>query len=327
MSAYTLLTFSTDEYWEKKTFTDLEDPEYRPGASGRIHWTVDRYNGTKENPNKELVMLSPKVKIGDYEWQIKLYPKGNDSDYVSVYIECETVASKTRRGNDTSKDQTDQPAEAMADSDPEVLKKDEKMPYQHMPIPLLDGEKLRKRRGVAAQFSVVMYNPAEPRVYYVRTATHRYCNASPDWGWTRYHGPYYEIQHRHRLQRQSILRNDTLAFTGYLRIVDDSTDCLWEHPTRENPWNSMGMTGLHGLSLGGHGSTGNLVSAISTWMLLKPFRELVTRMYFPSSKDGVALSPKPLTLAFQRLLYYMRTRKGAGGDSIPMDDILDAFEW
>ncbi|KAF2423319.1 hypothetical protein EJ08DRAFT_640301 [Tothia fuscella] len=323
------------EYWEKKAFTDLQDPEYRPGPCGRIHWTVDRFNGTKENPNKDPVMFSPKVKIGEFEWQIKLYPKGNDSEYVSVYIECETIADKSKdekkkskRGHarSTSNEASDE-AEDSNGSDPKNPEPDTNIEYQHTPVPLLNSKQVPRRRGVAAQISVVMYNPAEPRVYYVRTATHRYCSASPDWGWTRYHGPYYEIQHRHRLQRQSILRNDKLAFTGYLRIIEDTTDCLWEHPTRENPWDNLAMTGLRGYSLGGYGSTGNLVSAVSTWMLLKPFRELLYDCSFPSLMNDVAMPSKPLIFAFQKVLYFMRTRQKSATNTIPLEDIGDAFEW
>src|ERR1700744_2844264 len=83
-----------DDYWEKRTFTEMENPEYKPGATGRIHWTIDHYNGTKDKPNKELVMYSDKVNVGGYDWHIKFYPRGNDSDYLSVYVECASLLSK-----------------------------------------------------------------------------------------------------------------------------------------------------------------------------------------------------------------------------------------
>jgi hypothetical protein len=323
-----------DDYWEKKTFTELEDPEYRPGATGRIHWTVPNFNGTKENPNKELVMYSPTVRIGDYDWHIKFYPRGNDSDYLSVYIECASILPKVPKADTSSgkkskskkeEKKKDEPTEELAESSstsaPDVP--------QHTPLPLLEPKQVMKRRGVAAQCSVIVYNPDEPRVNYHKTTTHRYCETSPDWGWTRFHGPHYEIQHRLRGQRQALLRNDTLAFTGYVRLVEDDTDCLWEHPTRENPWDSLSMTGLQGLSNPSHGIIGgNVVSAVSTWMLLKPFRELLYECDFPHAIDGVPVTPKPMISAFQRILYYLRTRPlGTETGPVTLEDLFEAFDW
>jgi hypothetical protein len=82
------------EYWESKAFLPLEEPEYTAGESGRVHWSIDAFNGTRENPNHELVMKSEVVTIGGHQWQIKFYPKGNDTDYLSVYLECLSVMDK-----------------------------------------------------------------------------------------------------------------------------------------------------------------------------------------------------------------------------------------
>jgi hypothetical protein len=38
------------KYWEGQTFFELNDPELVPGESGRIEWTVEHFNGTKEKP-------------------------------------------------------------------------------------------------------------------------------------------------------------------------------------------------------------------------------------------------------------------------------------
>ncbi|KAF2203707.1 DS-domain-containing protein [Delitschia confertaspora ATCC 74209] len=322
-------------HWEEKAFPPLEEPEYSAGPSGRIEWLVEHYNGTKEKPNKELVMKSPPVNIGGYQWQIKFYPKGNDSDYLSVYVEClsvgnkdvkkdEASASEGTPGSDTATAQTDVAIQADATPSTRVP-----LETQHDPLPLLDVEPMPKRRSVAAQVAVVMYNPAEPRVHTVRTCLHRFCSGSPDWGWTRYHGPYYDIPARHRGQRAALLQNDKLAFTGYIRIVEDETNCLWEHNSRDNPWDSFAMTGLQGLTLGEGASPpgGNMISAIGSWMLFKPFRQFLYSFKVPDPDQEPFIRPKPLMLALQKILYMLRTQVKPGSGPVPVDDVLDALDW
>jgi hypothetical protein len=335
-----LLTTGVDEHWEKKTFTELDDPEYSVGPSGRLEWTVTNYNGTKENPNRELVMKSPIVNIGGYDWQIKFYPKGNDSDYLSIYLECVTVipkkeespptASEVKPGEENSKATSEEAAKPEKEKTEKTVVVEEEIPLeeQRLPIiPLLDAKPQRKRPSVAAQASVVLYNPAEPRVNYFRSCLHRFCPSSPDWGWTRFHGPYYEIQHRQRGQRQALLRNDTLAFTAYIRLVEDSTGCLWEHDTRENPWNSFAMTGLQGLSVPDHLPGGNVISAVASWLLLKPFREFLYAADTPDYTQQTSRRPTPLLRAFQKVLYAMRTPEPSCSGPISLEDMLDALVW
>ncbi|OCK80825.1 hypothetical protein K432DRAFT_404386 [Lepidopterella palustris CBS 459.81] len=324
------------EHWEQKTFLPLEEPEYVAGPSGRIDWTVDNYNGTKEKPNKELVMKSQIVTVGGYDWQIKFYPKGNDSDYLSIYVECVSVASQDEKSESTptaGDENATKPEEpmiapdnAMPTDNPTEATQTEP---QHTPLPLLIEKPMPKRQSVAAQVSVVLYNPDEPRVNYVRTCLHRFCSGSPDWGWTRYHGPYYEIQHRQRGQRQALLRNDKLAFTSYIRIVDDETGCLWEHNSRDNPWDSFAMTGLQGLTLGEGQSNpaGNFISAISSWMLFKPFRMFLYEFKVPDFLTEPFTRPKPLIAALQKLLYLLRTQVQAGAGPVGIEDVMDALEW
>jgi hypothetical protein len=300
---------------------------------------VDNYNGTKESPNKDLVMKSQIVTVGGYDWQIKFYPKGNDSDYLSIYVECVSVASKEEEEDKTPADETAKPDDDAIKPDEETVAEVEMatddapeaapLEPQHTPLPLLVEKPIPKRKSAAAQVSVVLYNPTEPRVNYIRTCLHRFCTGSPDWGWTRYHGPYYEIQHRQRGQRQALLRDDKLGFTGYIRVVDDETACLWEHHSRENPWDSFAMTGLQALSLGDTQITpgGNLISAIASWMLFKPFRQFLYKFRVPDSLKDPFARPKLLIAAFQKVLYLLRTNIKPGAGPVGLEDIIDALEW
>ncbi|KAJ4367045.1 hypothetical protein N0V83_007575 [Neocucurbitaria cava] len=325
------------EYWESKAFLPLEEPEYTAGETGRIHWSIDAYNGTRENPNREILMKSDPVTIGGHQWQIKFYPKGNDSDYLSVYLECLSVVDP-KKGESGDQSEDTSKGEAKEETREETEEVDATMmasaPFaptepQHAPLPLLGSKTIPKRNCVAAQVSVVLYNPTEPRVNYSRTALHRFCNGSPDWGWTRFHGPYYDIPHRMRGQRQALLRDDKLAFTGYVRIIKDETECLWEHHSRDNPWDSFAMTGLQGLMLGEDASApgGNMISAIASWMLFKPFRKLLYNVEVADPINEPFVRPKPLINALQKVLYMLRTQVDPGAGSVALDDVLDALDW
>lgn len=320
------------EYWQSRAFPPVEEPEYKVGVSGRIDWSIDAYNGTRENPNRNIVMKSEPVTIGGHQWQIKFYPKGNDSDYLSVYLECLSVGNLSSKKKDGRVDSVARSGFAGAVGEETSEHTPAQSPAtdcQYATLPLLDSKWLPKRKSVAAQVSVVMYNPTEPRVNYSRTALHRFCSGSPDWGWTRFHGPYYDIPHRLRGQRQALLRDDKLAFTGYIRIVEDETDCLWEHHSRENPWDSFAMTGLQGLMLGEDASApgGNMISAIASWMLFKPFRDILYSAHAPRPEEEPFAHPKPLLRALQKVLYMLRTQVDPGAGPVALDDVLDALEW
>jgi hypothetical protein len=320
------------DYWESKAFLPVDEPEYTVGTSGRIHWSIDAYNGTREHPNRDLVMKSEPVTIGGHQWQIKFYPKGNDSDYLSVYLECLSVVDRdskldTDQSGDTSKGSPPAVFSEIAPvGDTSIASRNE---FRHTPLPLLDAKQMPKRKSIAAQVSVVLYNPTEPRVNYSRTALHRFCSGSPDWGWTRFHGPYYDISQRMRGQRQALLRDDKLAFTGYVRIVEDETDCLWEHHSRENQWDSFAMTGLQSLMLGEDASApgGNMISAVASWMLFKPFRYLLYSIKTPVPEEEPFTRPQPLVSALQNVLYKLRTYVEPGAGPVSLDGVLDALEW
>lgn len=314
------------EHWEKKAFPPLEDPEYTPGESGRIEWLIENYNGTRDSPNRDLVMRSKPVTIGGHQWQIKFYPKGNDSDYLSVYVECLSVGNEKNKDSEEGGDQKpEDDVEASIDESAHWASTE----AQHAPLPLLDSKTVPKRKGVAAQVSVVIYNPTEPRVNYSRTCLHRFCTTSPDWGWTRFHGPHYDIPHRIRGHRQALLRDDKLAFTGYIRIINDETGCLWEHPSSDNVWDSFAMTGLQSVALRDNGGSpdGNVVSAVISWLLFKPFRQFLYSFKVPDREKEPFAQPKPLIGAFQKVLYLLRTQVQPGAGSVDLGDIDDALDW
>lgn len=209
-------------YWQKKIFFQLDDPELYPLDSGRIDWLIENFNGTKENPNKETVMRSTTVTIGGHEWCIKMYPRGNNSEYVSVYLECATMQGETFKESED---------------------------FSLAPLPFLDDrEKLKQHASMAVQLGIIMYNPNEPRVYEYQTDAHQFTKASADYGWTRFtRYPRREFPYRMHGQRQAILRGDKLAFSAHIRIIRDPTRCMWSHGS-DYYHDSLNQTGLRPFS-------------------------------------------------------------------------------
>ena len=314
------------EHWEQLVHEPLDDPEYVPDDAGRLTWTVKGIHGTAENPNREKIMRSPPVKIGGYYWNIKYFPHGNDgTEQLSIYIECSPTPNegdKPRSGEeDTSKavpeinrdlttaedsnqgsssnSGTSEPAAPSNSVDGTRTSAEQEMDIEATPTPPKKSEaKVRKSWGTAAQISCVLYNPQEPRVNVYQKGCHRYYSESPDWGWTRFHGPWDEIHKRQRFQRQALLRNDTLAFTAYIRTIKDDTKALWWHPPKDNPeWDSEAMTGIRALECQAYQSSA-MIAAVSSWMHLKPIQQLIRNMEIP---DPVWEACKRMRPGFEEL--------------------------
>ncbi|KAK4964626.1 hypothetical protein LTR28_003659, partial [Elasticomyces elasticus] len=272
-----------------KTFFDLKDPEYVAQEHGQIDWAIDRLNGTKEQPNKDWLLRSPVVNIGGYDWQVKLFPQGNGTQYISVYVE--NISLSASPG---VKPKTEQQTGA---------KDGPALPYLG-PTPAVTGPK-----PVSAQFSVVMYNPSEPREWNFKTDAHRFCHTSADWGWTRFSSvPWFEIHHRQFRHRAPLLKGDRLALKCFIRTVADETNSLWEHTTYNNPYDSLSVTGLRGIRASPHPrSDGGLVAAVAVLLHFKLFRQFLYSLPVEAAEE------RPLLTYLQKLLFQMRTRRPLNG--------------
>ena len=274
-------------HWEKETFFDLDDPEVRPGESGRIAWLVEHFNGTQENPNKEYIMRSPTVSIGGYDWRIKFYPKGNDTEHLSAYVENVSMQS------------------------PEF---EESEDFVQPPLPFLNSDKLKKRRSVAVQLSIIIYNPAEPRVHEHHSDAHQFTKSDSDYGWTHFsRHPRSHFPYRMHGQRQAILRNDKLAFSAYIRVVNDPTGCLWEHGTQPYE-DSSAVTGLRPFT-----SQLPMFAAEIPLLHFAPFRDFVYRC-----KDATRI-----VHWYQVMLWKMLSRTRSKHYGEPVSDCVqsDTIAW
>lgn len=282
------------EYWERQTYFDVDDPEIQLGECGRISFTV-KYNGTKENPNKERVMLSDIAHIGGYDWRIKFYPRGDNSSYLSCYVECVSMRAPGF---------------------------EERQEFPTLPFPQLQGDQceLKKRRSVAAQIGVLMFNPSEPRVNEFQADAHQFHKQKAvDYGWQKFSYEYHDSFHQRRFgQRTAILRDDTLAFTAFIRIVHDPTGCMWEHNGKgcSTYTNSLLTTSLRPFN-----SQGPQLPAIAALLHIPQFRSIMYR----TRSECRAIS------VLQTFLMKMMSRKRSDGYGTIQDhdvgDAVSSLQW
>ncbi|KAB8211637.1 hypothetical protein BDV34DRAFT_87112 [Aspergillus parasiticus] len=309
-------------YWEKNFHPDLDDPEYRPIEKARLTWKINGVRGTKEHPNRAKVMRSPPAYIGGYWWSIKFFPRGNNVGSLSIYIECSpTMPPPDKTLPDTEFKVLWGPADVdINDRTPDLNLKfahtDDPAAwlenYKSQYPPAANEEKATSNTWrVSAQIGVILYNPDEPRTGWMQSSCHQFNPHNLDWGWTSFHGPWDQIHRRQRGQRQALLRNDTLAFDAYIRIIDDPTRSLWWHASDSEPtWDSLGLTGYRPLgdSVINHSAE---VAGLATWLHIAPFCKIIQNANIVEHHGNCDVKPKPLCDALQRFLWQLRSRKNS----------------
>ncbi|PYH88198.1 MATH and UCH domain protein [Aspergillus ellipticus CBS 707.79] len=308
------------EYWEKNFHPELEDPEYRPVEKARMTWKIKGIRGTPDSPNRTKIMRSPPAFLGGYWWTIKFFPRGNNVGSLSIYIECSTTMPTVDKSlPETEFKVIHGPADApLDDSTPDVDMKfpqtDDTLSWlesfksQYAPAANQAGTTGNKSWRVSAQIGVILYNPDEPRTGWMQSSCHQFNPHNLDWGWTNFHGPWDQIHRRQRGQRQALLRNDTLAFDAYIRIVDDPTRSLWWHASDTEPtWDSLSLTGYRPLgdSVINHSAE---VAGLATWLHLSPFCKIIQKANVLEHLTNCDVKPKPLCDALQKFLWQLRSR-------------------
>ncbi|OJJ72149.1 hypothetical protein ASPBRDRAFT_30491 [Aspergillus brasiliensis CBS 101740] len=308
------------DYWEKNFHPDLDDPEYRPVEKARMTWKIKGVRGTPDSPNRVKIMRSPPAYMGGYWWTIKFFPRGNNVGSLSIYIECSpTMPTLDQNLPETEFKVLHGPADAALDVNaPDVDMKFaqtndsaswvEAFKSQYPAAAAQAGSTGTKSWRVSAQIGVILYNPDEPRTGWMQSSCHQFNPHNLDWGWTNFHGPWDQIHRRQRGQRQALLRNDTLAFDAYIRIVDDPTHSLWWHASDTEPtWDSLSLTGYRPLgdSVINHSAE---VAGLATWVHLAPFCKIIQKANVLEHLSSCDVKPKPLCDALQKFLWQLRSR-------------------
>ncbi|MCJ1387759.1 hypothetical protein MMC18_000602 [Xylographa bjoerkii] len=337
------------DHWEDIFFVAVDDPEHTVAATGRISWTVPVFHGTKENPNRERVMRSPSVNIGGYAWNIKMLPRGDETtDQISVYVECTgpavpedtRAASITRENIGVAEANNNSTRSTPAGGAVTATPTDNLQSHQSAEAIINESAGIRNTNNtvdgfssvpwdVAAQIGCVMYNPNEPRERVYDKSAHHFDNGSKDWGWVRFHGPWETIHVRQHLQRQPLLRNDTIALTAYVRTFEDSTKALWWHQENQNQWDSLLKAGYRGMFTPGQNGRA-LVAALSAWVHLKPFQEIINKALYAFSSRKSSGRVRPLTSNLALLLEKILDTKSTlpvPSSPVSLELLLKTFEW
>lgn len=299
-------------------------------------------------------MRSPSVSIGGYYWNIKVYPRGNENtDSMSVYVECSTShrdAEPKKREGETSNSGSSKPtphseaeqpiqnqheseaaAPAVSSTDPRIendqLMETTEVSESTPTVAIEDVAESQPSWEVPAQVLCIAYNPEEPRVHAYQKVTHRYHKDTPDWGWTRFHGPWDRLHRRERMQRQAMLRNDTLSFTAYIRTVKDDTAALWWHsPANQPEWDSFERLGLNRLWVGSPESSA-VLSAVSTWLHISPYCSSIVNSLGTARSEPRQIRDRPFHEELEHLRGQLASPLKETDESPSLMNVAEMLDW
>lgn len=305
-----------------------DDPELPPVEKGRMTWIVKGARAVTGPKSDCRIIRSPPAYIGGYWWTVKFFPRGNGVGHLSLYIECSKTMPPPK--NDILETRfrvlRGHPDAVLSDCPPDV---DFQFgPTDNSPTNWPDEflkcysaaandrensstdcnkESSQCDWRVSAELGVVMYNPNEPRTYSSENSCHQFNRHNEDWGWTIFYDKWDQIHLRQWCQRQPMLRNDTLAFDVYIRVVNDPTLSLWWHSSDSEPqWDSFKHTGY--MPIGDSYVEGRLEAAgLAVWLNLAPFYKIIQNVDILEHLTNVDAKPRPLCDALQTLLWGLRS--------------------
>ena len=293
-------------------------------------------------------MRSPSVAIGGYYWNIKLYPRGNENtEQMSVYVECSTspkrldskIADKSEDNRSLESEsagtqmaqtgESDPSSEATAAASSDSVQPDHSTAGNAVSptVSMEDAPERQPSWEVPAQVMCIAYNPEEPRVYAVQKVMHRYHRDTPDWGWTRFHGPWDKLHKRDKLQRRALLEDDTLSFTAYIRTVRDDTKALWWHsPANRLEWDSYERLGLNRLWVGSPESSA-VLAAVSTWVHIAPFCGSISTSMSSNGLGRRALRDRPFHAELEHVRGQLASPMKEAGEAVSLMNVAEMLDW
>lgn len=261
-------------------------PDYPVTHSGHHVWSIKNWSS---QPNK---CRGPKFKIGNFEWNILLFPRGNgNGNTISIYLE----------PNPIDQNEPDAPSN---DNDPE------------------NTESKPKNWYVCAQFAFDIWNPNNPKSHISNASYHRFGTSEPDWGFSSFIDT--NSLYKTRIHGEApLVANDQVNITAYVKIIDDSkTGVLWYNFLDYDSKKSTGYVGLNN-----QGATCYLNSLLQSYFTTKIFRKLVYQI--PTTSNTVVKSNKKIkkqssvALSLQKIFYLLSTSKAPVGTL----ELTKSFGW
>ena len=152
---------------------------------GAYTWEINDYKKLVEDK-----VRSPIFKVGDWEFDILLFPKGNANNNIALYLE------------------------------PQPEKKLNELTGEEEPV---DPDWY-----VCAQFTLVISNPRDAKNCIVNTSQQRFGKYATDWGFSNF-TDLRALYNSRRDLNGPLLYDDKLNITAFVKILKDTTGVLWHN--------------------------------------------------------------------------------------------------
>ncbi|GMM36897.1 ubiquitin-specific protease [Saccharomycopsis crataegensis] len=263
------IPLATDaEYWLSQ-FTEL-DPDYPIKAQSHYTWEIENFDSLHEGK-----CTSPTFKCGDTEFQILMFPKGNDNNYLALYLA--PLPKKITRQNSSP--------DAQETIDPTWYR--------------------------CVQFGFVIWNPEHPEVNAFNKSQHRFNGEEPDWGFSTFTdlGNVFPQVRPNQQCPAGIGFMDSkhkVNITCYVKLIDDVTGVLWHNLVNYDSKKETGFSGLRN-----QGATCYLNSLLQSYYFTRVFRKSVLQIPVDPENN----QPNTFPVAIQRLFYNLEFSEDAADTS------------
>jgi ubiquitin carboxyl-terminal hydrolase 7 len=165
-----------------------------------------------------------------------------------------------------------------------------------------------------AQFTLVLWNPNDPRILQQHTATHRFTHDEGDWGFTRFAELRKLMNQPWDRYDRPMIENNSAKLTAYIRVVNDPTGVLWHSFVNYDSKKETGMVGLKN-----QGATCYLNSLLQSLYFTTAFRKAVYQI--PTDVEEPPRSNS--AYALQRLFLQLQTSNNA----VATNELTASFGW
>ncbi|KAF9932989.1 hypothetical protein FBU30_006813 [Linnemannia zychae] len=166
---------------------------------------------------------------------------------------------------------------------------------------------------VCAQFALIISNFDDSTVHFTNSSHHRFNNDESDWGFTKFFA-IADLERARDSRGISILNNNRLVISTYVRVYKDPTGLLWQESTG---YDSKAATGFVGLE--NQGATCYMNSMLQSLYFTNYFRKSV----YDIATDDNEEPSQSVTLALQHVFYQLSISSKA----VSTKDLTQSFGW
>lgn len=155
-------------------------------CEGAFTWHIDDWEQLTQEKH-----VSPRYRIGNFEWDVLLFPQGNHNKGLAMYLE---PHPETQSNEETQK------------------------------LELADPD-----WAACAQFAIAISKPGEDKsLNLVNVSSHRFCPTDTDWGFSNFIDLDY-LKFYTRSRPSGFLSEGKLNISVFVRILKDPTGVLWHN--------------------------------------------------------------------------------------------------